>query len=212
MLEGYGRESELLALEGATPAQIDKAMVDFGFPMGPCAMGDLAGVDVRFHVLQSMKDAGLLPHDPRYGAISKALYEAGRLGQKTRAGMFDYGEDGRTPIPSDAVEEIRSKIASELGIEQRKISDEEIVERCMLPVVNEAAKILDEGIIHHASDADILWIYGYGYPMAKGGPVYQARLQGFEATRDALKSYEEKDAEFGKTYWAPSPALQKLFS
>ncbi len=212
MLEGYGRESELLALEGARPEQIDKAIVEYGFPMGPCAMADLAGIDVRCHVFDSMNDAGLLPDDPRYGAISKALQAEGRLGQKTRAGMFDYGEDGRTPIPSDKVEEIRSRIAGELGIPQRDISDEEIVERCMLPVVNEAAKILDEGIIHHASDADILWIYGYGYPMAKGGPVFQARAQGFEAIRDALLGYQQKDPEFGEAYWAPAPALKKLFS
>jgi 3-hydroxyacyl-CoA dehydrogenase len=212
MLEGYGRESEMLALEGASPEQIDKAMVDFGFPMGPCAMADLAGIDVRCHVLNSMQEAGLVPDDPRYGAVSKALLAEGRLGQKTRAGMFDYGDDGRTPIPSDKVMKIRDRIATRLGIRQRDISAEEIIERCMLPVVNEAAKVLDEGIISHASDADILWIYGYGYPMAKGGPVYQARLQGLEATRDALTRYQEKDADFGEAYWKPSPALQKLFT
>jgi 3-hydroxyacyl-CoA dehydrogenase len=212
MLEGYGRESELLALEGANPEEIDQALVDYGFPMGPCAMGDMAGIDVRSHVFDSMKEAGLIPDDPRYGVLSKALFAAGRLGQKTGAGMYDYGEDGRTPIPSDKVKEIRDKLAAELGIEQRKISAEEIVERCMLPVVNEAAKILAEGIINHPSDADVLWIYGYGFPMAKGGPVYQAQLDGFEKVHASLVSYQEKDAEFGDLYWSPSPALKELFT
>ena len=211
-LEGYGRESEFLALEGANPEDIDKALVNYGFPMGPCTMGDLAGIDIRCHVLDSMQAAGLVPNDPRYGALSKALAAEGRLGQKTGAGMYDYGEDGRTPIPSDKVKEIRDKIAAELGIKQRKISDEEIVERCMLPVVNEIAKILDEGIINHPSDADVLWIYGYGFPAAKGGPVYQANLDGFEKVHASLVAYQEKDAKFGDAYWSPSPALKKLFT
>jgi 3-hydroxyacyl-CoA dehydrogenase len=212
MLEGYGRESELLALEGANPDEIDQALVNYGFPMGPCAMGDMAGIDVRSHVLDSMKEAGLIPDDPRYGVLSKALFAEGRLGQKTGAGMYDYGEDGRTPIPSDTVKEIRDKLAAELGIPQRKIGEEEIVERCMLPVVNEAAKILADGIINHPSDADVLWIYGYGFPMAKGGPVYQAQLDGFEKVHTSLVSYQEKDAEFGDLYWSPSPALKELFT
>jgi 3-hydroxyacyl-CoA dehydrogenase len=211
-LEGYGRESEFLALEGANPEDIDKALVNYGFPMGPCTMGDLAGIDIRCHVLDSMQAAGLVPNDPRYGALSKALAAEGRLGQKTGAGMYDYGEDGRTPIPSDKVKEIRDKIAAELSIKQRKISDEEIVERCMLPVVNEIAKILDEGIINHPSDADVLWIYGYGFPAAKGGPVYQANLDGFEKVHASLVAYQEKDAKFGDAYWSPSPALKKLFT
>jgi len=211
-LEGYGRESEFLALEGANPEDIDKALVNYGFPMGPCTMGDLAGIDVRAHVLDSMQAAGLIPDDPRYGALSKALHAEGRLGQKTGAGMYDYGEDGRTPIPSDKVKEVRDRIAAELGIEQRKISEEEIVERCTLPVVNEFAKILAEGIINHPSDADVLWIYGYGFPAAKGGPVYQARLQGFEKVHASLVSYQEKDPKFGDVYWSPSPALKELFN
>jgi 3-hydroxyacyl-CoA dehydrogenase len=211
-LEGYGRESEMLALEGANPEDIDKALVNYGFPMGPCAMGDMAGIDVRCHVFDSMSDAGLVPDDPRYGALSKALHAEGRLGQKTGAGMFDYGEDGRTPIPSEKVRQIRDRIAAELGIKPRKISEEEIVERCTLPVVNEIAKILDEGIINHATDADVIWIYGYGFPMAKGGPVYQARLQGFGKVHKTLVSYQEKDPDFGDVYWTPSPALRNLFN
>ena len=211
-LEGYGREAEMLALEGANPEDIDKALVNYGFPMGPCAMTDLAGIDVRCHIFDSMSDAGLVPADPRYGALSKALQAEGRLGQKTGAGMFDYGEDGRAPIPSEKVREIRDNIAAELGIKPRTISEEEIVERCTLPVVNEIAKILDEGIINHATDADVIWIYGYGFPAAKGGPVYQARLQGFGKVHETLVSYQEKDPDFGDVYWTPSPALRNLFN
>jgi 3-hydroxyacyl-CoA dehydrogenase len=211
MLEGYVRESEFLILEGATPEQIDKAMVNYGFPMGPCTMGDMAGVDVRNYVLDSMKSAQLIPDDPRYGAISKALFAEGRLGQKTGGGNYDYGEDGRTPIPSPKVAEIRDRLAAELGIEKRDFSDEEIVNRLMLPVINEAAKVVDEGIVNYPSDVDILWIFGYGFPAAKGGPVYQANQMGLEQVRAALNAYREADPRFGEKYWSPSPALEKLF-
>lgn len=212
MLEGYARECEFMFLEGANPEEIDKAMVNYGFPMGPCAMGDMAGVDVRSHVLDAMKAARLIPDDPRYGAISKALAAAGRLGQKTGAGNYDYGEDKRTPIPSDTVKALRDRIAAGLGIRPRQIGEEEIVSRCLLPVINEAAKVLDEGVVSHASDVDVLWIYGYGFPAAKGGPVYQARLMGLDKVRESLLARQRADDRFGATYWAPSPALPKLFT
>jgi 3-hydroxyacyl-CoA dehydrogenase len=211
MLEGYARESEFLALEGASAAEIDQAMTNYGFPMGPCAMGDMAGVDVRSYVLDSMKAARMIPDDPRYGALSKALFAEGRLGQKTGAGNYDYGEDGRTPIPSEKVAGIRDRLAAELGVEQREISEEEIVSRLLMPVINEAAKILEEGIVNHPSDIDILWIYGYGFPFAKGGPVYQARQMGLDKVRDTLNAYKEADEKFGEMYWAPSSSLDKLF-
>ncbi len=211
MLESYARESEFLGLEGASAAEIDQAMTNYGFPMGPCTMGDMAGVDVRNYVLDSMKSARLIPDDPRYGTMSKALFAEGRLGQKTRAGNYDYGEDGRTPIPSEKVVEIRDRIAAELGIQKREISEEEIVSRLLLPVINEAAKILEEGIINSPSDVDILWIYGYGFPFAKGGPVYQARQMGLDKVRDNLNAYKEADEEFGEIYWAPSASLGRLF-
>ena len=212
MLESYARESEFLAIEGASASDIDQAMMNFGFPMGPCAMGDMAGVDIRNYVLDSMKAAQMIPDDPRYGAMSKALFAEGRLGQKTRAGNYDYGEDGRTPIPSEKVAEIRDKIAAELGIKQREISEEEIVSRLLLPVINEAAKIVEEGIVNHPTDIDILWIYGYGFPFTKGGPVYQARQMGYEQVRAALNAYKEADEKFGEIYWTPSPSLEKLFN
>jgi len=210
-LEGYGREAEFMVLEGAEPAQIDAAMTRFGFPMGPCAMGDMAGIDVRNHVLSAMKEAKLIPDDPRYGATSKALAAAGRLGQKTKSGNYDYGADGRTPVPSEAVKAMRDKLAAELGIKKREISDDEIVQRCLLPVINEAARLVAEGIVNAASDVDVLWIYGYGFPAAKGGPVYMARQMGYEKVREALLAFQKADAKYGERYWAPSPALEQLF-
>jgi 3-hydroxyacyl-CoA dehydrogenase len=210
-LEGYGREAEMMILEGAEPEQIDKAMTKFGFSMGPGAMGDMAGVDVRNHVLNAMKADGLVPDDPRYGAMARALAEAGRLGQKTKAGNYDYGEDGRTPIPSKTVGEMRDRLAAKLGVAKREHGEEEIVQRCLLPVINEAAKLVDEGIVSHPSDVDVLWIYGYGFPAAKGGPVFMARQMGYEKVRDALLAYQKADPKYGERYWAPSPALERLF-
>lgn len=211
-LEGYGREAEFMILEGANPEDLDRALVNFGFPMGPCAMGDMAGIEVRSHVLDAMTAAKLIPDDPRYGAISRALARAGRLGQKTRAGNYDYGEDGRTPIPSAAVRALRDRLAAELGIAQRTTGEEDMVMRCLLPVVNEAAKVLAEGIVARPSDIDVLWIYGYGFPAAKGGPVYMARQMGYEKVRAALLACQQADARFGAVYWAPSPALEQLLA
>ena len=195
----------------ASPAEVDKAMVNYGFPMGPCAMGDMAGVDVRNYVLDAMKSDQLIPDDPRYGAMSKALFAEGRLGQKTAAGNYDYGEDGRTPIPSDKVSGIRDRIAAELGVRQRDISEEEIVNRCLLAVINEAAEVVGEGIVNHPSDVDILWMYGYGFPGAKCGPVYQAREMGLEQVRATMNAYKDADEKFGEIYWSPSASLDKLF-
>jgi len=212
MLEGYARESEFLILEGANPEDIDRAFTSYGFPMGPCVMGDMAGLDVRSHYLDALKAAGLVPDDPRYGVLTKALAVAGRLGQKAGAGNYDYGDDGRTPVPSAKVLAVRDEIAARLGITPRSYTDEEIVLRCLLPVINEAAKVLDEGIVQQPSDVDVIWIYGYGFPAAKGGPVFQARAMGFEAVRSALLAHQKADPNFGAAYWAPSPALDQLFA
>lgn len=212
MLRGYGRESGFMLLEGANPEDIDKALMNYGFPMGPCAMYDLAGIDVTNFVTDALREQKLIPDDPRYGAIGKALAAEGRLGQKTRAGNYDYGEDGRTPLPSSKFLEIRDSVAAELGIEKRAIGEDEIVERCLLPVINEAARVLDEGVVNNTGSIDLLWIYGYGFPAAKGGPVYQARQLGYDQVRSKLNAYKDANPIFGEEYWSPSPALQKLFN
>ena len=211
-LEGFAREAEFMILQGANPEDVDKAFTNYGFPMGPCAMGDMAGLDVRVHYLDAMQARGLVPQDARYGALTRALVAQGRLGQKSGAGNYDYGADARTPLPSDTVLALRDRIAGELGVAQRQFSEQEIVMRCLLAVINEAAKVLDEGIVHHASDVDVLWTYGYGFPGAKGGPVYQARLMGQDAVRAALLAQQQSDPQLGETYWAPAPALEKLFA
>lgn len=211
-LEGYAREGEFLCLEGMEPEDIDRALTNFGFPMGPCAVGDLAGIDIRVHVLDGMQAAGLIPDDPRYGAVSRALAAVGRLGQKTGGGMYDYAEGGRKRTRSDTAMEILKGKAAELGVPQQTTTDEDIVNRCLLPVINEAAKILDEGIISKPSDMDLIWIYGFGFPAAKGGPVYLANQMGLEAVKSTLDAYRSADSAHGDAYWAPSSALEKLFA
>ena len=211
-LEGYAREAEMLILEGLEPEQLDKILTGYGFPMGPCTMGDMAGVDIRLHYLEALTAGRLIPADPRYGAMTRALSAAGRLGQKKGAGNYDYGEDGRTPKPSPTVSALRDQIASELGVKQRQHTDEEVLMRCLLPIINEAAKILEEGIVTRATDIDLIWIYGYGFPAAKGGPVYQARLMGLDKIRSTLESFRSTDPKFGDAYWTPAPSLPRLFA
>ena len=211
-LEGYGRESEFLVLEGARPEDVDRALTQFGFPMGPCAMADMAGLDIRNHYIHALREARLIPDDPRYGALTKALVDAGRLGQKAAAGNYDYGPDGRTPLPSARALEIRDRIASQLGVAQRSFTDEEIVMRCLLPVIDEAARVLAEGVVPRASDVDVIWVYGYGFPAAKGGPVYLARQLGLPAVRDGIAARRRADPAFADRYWAPNPSLDLLFA
>jgi 3-hydroxyacyl-CoA dehydrogenase len=211
-LEGYAREAERLVLEGVEPAELDRVMTAYGFPMGPCTMGDMAGIDVRAHFLAALKAEGRVPDDPRYGSLTAALAAAGRLGQKQGGGNYDYGADGRTPVPSPQVASLRDEVAARLGVRRRSFTDEEIVQRCLLPVINEAARVLEEGVVERASDIDVIWVQGYGFPAAKGGPVYQARLMGLDTVLAALEALRAADPQFGDAYWAPSPALPRLFA
>lgn len=211
-MEGYGREAEFLILQGVDAEAIDRAVTNFGFPMGPSVMGDMAGIDVRSHVLDAMRADGHVPDDPRYGAVTRALVKAARFGQKTGAGFYDYGDDRRTPIPSSKVRSMIREVSAELGVPQLNTDEEEIVQRCLLPVINEAAKILDEGIVSKTTDFDLLWIYGYGFPIAKGGPVYYANQLGYDRVKAKLEEYAAADKAFGERYWAPSPALHRLFN
>jgi 3-hydroxyacyl-CoA dehydrogenase len=159
-------EAMKLLLEGATPQQIDKVHVDFGMPMGPFQMSDLAGVDIGWH------------RDPsRIENIRDALAAEGRWGQKKGAGFYDYDEK-RTPSPSPRVAEIIAEFRAKTGTPQHEISDEEIVERTLYPMVNEGAKILEEGMAQRASDIDVVWVYGYGWPVYRGGPMFWAGTEG----------------------------------
>ena len=173
-------QAEALLMEGATPEQIDKVHVDFGMPMGPFQMADLAGVDIGWH------------RDPaRIDNLRDALCSIDRWGQKKNAGFYDYDEQ-RRPSPSPVVQGIIEKFAVDKGITRREISDEEIVQRTLYTMVNEGAKILEEGMAQRASDEDVVWIYGYGWPVYRGGPMHWADSEGLQKIVDGLKSQQER--------------------
>jgi 3-hydroxyacyl-CoA dehydrogenase len=195
-------EATKLLLEGATPEQVDKVHVDFGMPMGPFQMADLAGVDIGWH------------RDPnRIETIRDALCAIERWGQKKGAGFYDYDEN-RRPSPSPLVQGIIEKFAAEKGVQRRNISDQEIVERTIYPMVNEGAKILEEGMAQRASDIDVVWVYGYGWPVYKGGPMYWAdNIEGLTKVVAGLKQQEERmkpDFSFSKLLLDKAKAGEKF--
>jgi len=171
MLRPYGKQSQLLLLEGATPEQIDNAMQDWGMAMGPLRVFDLAGLDVGYKARQALSNE--MKGDPKTYRVPDLLVEMGRLGQKSGAGFYTYDEN-RRPIPDPAVNEIIEQAASEFGIERRDLSDVEIVDRLISALVDEGRKILDEGIAQRAGDIDVVYVYGYGFPVARGGPMHYA--------------------------------------
>jgi 3-hydroxyacyl-CoA dehydrogenase len=177
MLAPRQLEAQKLLLEGATPAQVDKVHTDFGMPMGPFQMADLAGTDIGWH------------RDPnRIETIRDALCAEGRWGQKKQAGFYDY-DDNRRPSESPRVAELIEQFRQKAGIEKREISDQEIIERTLYPMVNEGALILEEGKAQRASDIDVVWIYGYGWPIYRGGPMFWAGLEGTDKIADALAKH-----------------------
>jgi len=176
MLYAYKTQAEFLLEEGALPHRIDKVITDFGFPMGPFAMSDLAGLDIGYQVRKHRRETK--PPEGRTSFIADRIVESGRHGQKTNAGWYRYEEGSRKPLPDPEIEKLIVGISEEIGMERRDISDREILERCLYPLINEAAKILEEGIATRASDIDVVWIYGYGFPVAKGGPMFYADKTG----------------------------------
>jgi 3-hydroxyacyl-CoA dehydrogenase len=207
MLRQRGIQSAYMLEEGALPQQIDKVIYDFGFPMGPFAMSDLAGNDVGWRIRQGKKEKE--QRNVRYtGYIADAICELGRFGQKTGSGYFKYNLPDRTPIPDPEVEKIIEETSKKLGITRRTISDREILERCLYPMVNEGAKILAEGMAQRSLDIDVIWVNGYGWPVYRGGPMWWAdNVVGLKAIHDALLKY--RDAS-GDPFWEPAPLLKKL--
>jgi len=208
MFEGYLREAELLLMEGATPAQVDQALESFGMAMGPHRVMDLAGIDVGAKVLIERKKTGGLPADPAYRSVIQTLHELGRNGQKTGAGYYRY--EGRKAISDPTVDDICAKLAARYGVVRRSdISAEEIVKRCLYPLINEGAKILEEGIAFRAGDIDVVWTSGYGFPARMGGPMHQADVIGTAAILDGMAAFARR---FGNQYgyWQPAALLQKL--
>lgn len=209
MLEGYIREAGLMLLEGAKPEQIDRVLYDFGMPMGPIAMGDLAGMDIGARIREERRRDGTLPADERFGLVADKLVAMGRCGQKTGAGVYLYKTGSRTPYPDPEVDALIQGEAARLGIRQRKIRDEEVLSRCIYPLINEGARILDEGIAQRASDIDVVWINGYGFPAYRGGPMHYADSVGLKRVYDKICEYRDTlGNEFG--YWEPAPLLEKL--
>ena len=202
MLSGYFRQSNMLALEGAAPQKVDQVMYDFGFAMGPFAVGDLAGLDIGF---RSRKDRGTVHQEP-FSRVADQLCEQGRYGQKTGAGWYRYEPGNRTPQPDPEVDVIIEAVAADLGITRREISDEEIIARCMYPLVNEGARILEEGFAERASDIDTIWLNGYGFPPYRGGPMFYADQVGLD---NVLATIEKFHAAHGSA-WEPAPLLRKL--
>ncbi len=204
MLTGYGRQAHMLLLDGATPTQVDAAAEEFGMAMGPLAMSDLAGLDVGYKARQARKD---LPDDPRTHGIASALVEAGRLGQKSGAGYYKYDPQTRARQSDPEVETLIVQQSEKLGIQRREISKDEIVARLFFPLINEGALILEEGIAQRPSDIDIVYLYGYAFPVAKGGPMFYADQIGLKKVYDTICEYRDKG---GEKYWQPAPLLEKL--
>jgi 3-hydroxyacyl-CoA dehydrogenase len=188
------REANKLILEGALPWDIDDALFDFGFPMGPFAMSDLAGLDIGWNKETS-----------RGETIREKLCENDRFGQKSGKGFYIYDEN-RNKSSDPEVEELIINFAQEQQIKRRSINKEEIIERCLYPMINEGFKILEEGMAIRASDIDIIWINGYGWPVYEGGPMFYGNLIGFEKILEWLKKMEE---EYGADF-TPSPYLEKV--
>ncbi len=204
MLGGYGREAQMLLLDGCTPTQVDSALEDFGMAMGPLAMGDLAGLDVGYKARQARTD---LPDDPRLYRMGTVLVEMGRHGQKTGSGFYQYDPQTRARQADPEVESLIQQEAEKLGVERRKISDEEILERCFYPLINEGALILEEGIAQRPSDIDVVYVYGYAFPAAKGGPMFYADSVGLKKVYDKICEFRDR---YGEQYWKPAPLLKEL--
>ncbi len=206
MIEQYSRQAGFLLEEGCTPQQVDKAIERFGFAMGPFRMGDLAGNDVGWYI---RKRRYVEKPDLRYSKTADLLCEMGRFGQKTGAGWYDYAPGKRDPIPSKVVEEMIESHRKTLGITPRKVPDDEIVHRLVFALVNEAARILEEGIALRASDIDMVYLTGYGFPLWRGGPMCYADTYGLYNVVQAMKRFAQNPHDDAK-FWQPAPLLAKL--
>jgi 3-hydroxyacyl-CoA dehydrogenase len=205
MMEGYAREALRLTLEGETPRRVDTVLEQFGMAMGILAVFDMAGIDVGVNVHRT--NAHRYPPDPTYYQADAALHAAGRLGQKTGKGFYRYEKGDRTRHDDPEAIAILTRRAAELGIEQRLHTDQEIQERCIFPLLNEGLRILEEGVAQRASDIDVVWCMGYGFPRYRGGPMFYADTIGLPALLAGMQKYREM---FGPTHWEPAPLLVRL--
>jgi 3-hydroxyacyl-CoA dehydrogenase len=206
MLAYYMREALLLLEEGATVPQIDRAMTNFGMPVGPFGMQDIAGIDVGWRIRQFLKSIGRTRAEGPQSEVPDRLYEMGRYGQKTGAGWYKYEKGSRDRIHDPLVDEIAAKEAARRGITRRKIEDDEIIARIMTALANEGARILEQGYATRASDIDVVYAYGFGYPRHVGGPMFYADTVGLPTVLARVSTYRE---QFGD-YWKPAPLLERL--
>ena len=196
MLFQRGVQTNKLLLEGAMPWDVDRVVYDFGLPMGPFAMSDLAGLDIGW--------------DPRISkgeTLRDRLCEMDRRGQKTGAGFYNYDPETRAKSPDEGVEKLILEFSEKMGITRREISDEEILQRCTYPMINEGAKILDEGMSQRPSDIDVVWVNGYGWPTYRGGPMFYADTVGLDKVLAKLQEFQEQDQD---DFWQPSPLIERL--
>ncbi|CAN5857911.1 3-hydroxyacyl-CoA dehydrogenase NAD-binding domain-containing protein [soil metagenome] len=206
MFHLYVHEASTLLEEGALPEQVDRVLTDFGFKMGPFAVQDLAGLDVGYRIRnQQAADQGVDP-DERERTIADKIVERDRLGQKSGAGFYRYDDDSRKPVPDPEIEELIVAHSGEHGIERRKIDDQEIRDRLLGQLVNEGARILEEGIAQRSSDIDVIYVYGYGFPAHRGGPMFHAGLTGLDAVLATTERFHERHGD----RWEPAPLLRRL--
>ena len=205
MLARYGAAAQGLLNAGALPAMIDGALQTFGMAMGPFRMGDLAGLDIGWATRKRKAAEAGVPLKP---SVADMLAEAGRFGQKTGAGYYRYEAGKRDPIPDPVTEKMIDEYRAANGITPRKISDDEVVQRCMFALVNEGARILDEGIAARASDIDVVYLNGYGYPLHRGGPMLYADMVGLPNVVRALRRFAAEPG--ADASWQPAPLLVRL--
>ncbi len=205
MMEPYGREAELMTLEGAAPREVDTAMEKWGMAMGLLAVYDMAGVDIGINVHKANADQ--YPIDPTYYQAEVALGEHGRYGQKSGKGFYKYEKGDRKRYDDPEAIEILRKRAAELQIKPVAHSEDEIAERCLYPLINEGFKILEEGVVMRAADIDVVWTSGYGFPRWRGGPMHYAETIGLKNVLDGMLKYKDR---FGPMHWEPSRLLVEL--
>ncbi len=206
MLHYYGGQAEFMLEEGCLPHNIDDAIYDLGLDMGPLSMGDLAGLDVSWRIRQGRGLPERLPEGARYCGIPDLICERGRFGQKTGAGYYKYEKGDRTRYPDPEIEALIVNYSKAKGIQRRDISREEIIERSMYALINEGARILEEGIAQRASDIDVIYVYGYGFPAYLGGPMFYADTVGLDKVYKRVCEFSEQDP----ASWQPAPLLKKL--
>jgi 3-hydroxyacyl-CoA dehydrogenase len=206
MLAYYMREALLCLEEGASAQQVDKALTDFGMPMGPFAMQDVAGIDVGARIRQHLRAEGKTRAEGPQSPVPDWLYEMGRYGQKTGSGWYRYEAGSRTPIPDPLVDELAQKAAAERGVTRHAVTDEEIIARIMVALANEGANVLEEGMALRPGDIDVIYVNGFGFPRHRGGPMMYADAMGLSAV---LAKVNECRARSGD-HWRPSPLLERL--